>query len=59
VVFLRGRYWDRHCLIFVGDMDSEIDCTFSKIADDTKQCGAVSMLQGRDAIQRDLDKLDR
>lgn len=37
-------------------MDSRIRGTLSKFATNTKLCGAVNTLEGRDAIQRDLDR---
>ncbi|GAB0179923.1 triadin [Grus japonensis] len=45
--------------IFVGDMDSGIECTLSRFADNIKPCGAVNILEGRDAIQRDHNRLER
>ena len=37
--------------IFDNDMDSVIECTLSKFTDDTKMCGAVDTLKGRDSEQ--------
>ncbi|GAB0186777.1 hypothetical protein GRJ2_001143000 [Grus japonensis] len=45
--------------IFVTDTHSGIECNLSKFADITKLCGVVDMLEGRDAIQRDLARLER
>jgi len=43
--------------IFVSDMNSK--CTLSKFASNAKLYGVVDTLDGRDAIQKDLDSLER
>ena len=45
--------------IFAGDMDSGTECTLVKFAYNNKLCGVIDTLEGRDAIQRDLDRLER
>jgi len=42
--------------IFISDLESEIECTLSNFADDTKLRGAADTAERWDAIQRDLDK---
>ena len=40
--------------IFVGDIDSGIECTLFKFANNTKLCGAIDTLEGREMPSRGI-----
>lgn len=42
--------------VFINDVYSGIECTFSRFEDDAKLSYAVDMLKGRDAIQSNCEE---
>lgn len=43
----------------INDMDGGTECTFSKLADDTKMSGADDTIEVRDTIQKDMNRLEK
>jgi len=44
--------------ILINDPDAGVECTINKFAADTELGGAVDSLEGEEALQRDLDRLE-
>lgn len=45
-------------VLLINDLDTEFKGILSKFDGDTKLRGAVNYLKGKEALQRDLDKLE-
>lgn len=46
------------CFIFISDLGKGIECIFSKFAANTKLGRSVDLLEHREALQRDLNRLN-
>ena len=45
--------------IYISDVNSGVECTLRKFADDTQLWSTADMSDEQDAIQRDLDRLEQ
>jgi len=45
--------------IFIHDLNDGTECTLSKLADETERGGVADAPEGRAAIQRDLNRMEK
>ncbi|XP_027527392.1 phosphoglucomutase-like protein 5 [Neopelma chrysocephalum] len=56
----KGSAWGQMLFnIFTNDIDSEVECTLRRFADDLKLSGAIDTTEGRGIIKGDVDKLEK
>lgn len=58
VEFLRGLSWDLLMMFnkFISDLEDMMECTLSESGDEARLVGPANMLEGRAAVQSDLDQ---
>ena len=59
MAFHRHPSWDVLFSTLINDIDTGIECTLNMFADVTKLRGAVDTTEERDAIQSNLDRLEK
>lgn len=58
-VSLRDPYWDWYCLVSSSMIDSGTKRTLRKPANNTKLCGVADTPEEWNAIQKELDKIEK
>lgn len=59
MVFPKAQCWGPALFgILINDLEKRIECTFSQFGGEAKLVRGADLLEGRMALQKDLDRLD-